>query len=112
MNTILNPHLVEKQGLTEDDVAELEHLHTVREKLFAAVEQLDPGFQNDSIQLYAALLESLEFDMQRVWKFPQDRSFHSWWYRMPHCQCPQMDNADPIYAHRIISGNCPVHSGK
>jgi hypothetical protein len=112
--TILNQNLIDKQELTPDEVAEIEQLHVVREELFDIADDcdLDDPASVATLRTMAALLESLEFDMQRVWKFPQDRSFHSWWFRIPHCQCPKMDNADPIYfGNRIFSGNCPVHSG-
>ena len=77
--TILNERLIEQQGLSSDEVAELEYLHETREILFAQAEVLDPEFAPDlkQLQLYADLLESLEYNMQRVWKFKQDASFHS-----------------------------------
>ena len=115
METILNKRLIEQQGISNDDVAELEYLHDVRETLFRRAQNCDPTFAPDlqELQLYADLLESLEYNMQRVWKFPQDSAFHSWWYQLPHCKCPKLDNSDPIYrGRRIISGECPVHSGR
>lgn len=111
--TILNPLLIEKQKLNEEDVAELECLHNAREVLFEEMEGLDPEFEEDLplLKTYVVLLESLEFNMQRVWKFDQTRERHTWWYRAPHCTCPKMDNADPIMSARgrIINGTCPLH---
>lgn len=110
----LNERLIEKQGLDERDVAELERLHVSREVLFEEMENLNPELEEDLslLKTYVVLLESLEFNMQRVWKFEQDRSKHSWWYRVPHCKCPKMDNADPLMSARgrIINGNCPLHN--
>jgi len=112
--TILNERLIEQQGLSNDDVAELEYLHDTREILFRQAESLDPTYAPDLglLQLYADLLESLEYNMQRVWKFDQDASKHSWWFRLPHCKCPKMDNADPLYMHRVYSGACRIHGGR
>jgi len=111
---MLNPNLVKQQGLNKDDVAELEQLHEAKNQLFEIMSVLDPDMDIDVLKTYVLLLESLEFNMQRVWKFDQDRSFHNWWYQAPHCECPKMDNADPLmgYGGRIINGNCPLHGNK
>ena len=61
------------------------------------------------LNLYVKLLEALEYDMQRVWGFRQDINCHTWWYRVPNCNCPKMDNADPLMPGRIIREDCPVH---
>lgn len=111
--TTLSKRLIESQQLTEEDVAELEHLHGVREALFVMAESLNPNNSVHELQLrlYADLLESVEYNMQRVWKFPQTSDLHSWWYKLPHCACPKMDNSDPIYSgSRIISGMCRIHN--
>lgn len=112
--TNLNKGLIERQGLDEHEVEELERLHEAREVLFEVMmEPLDPTDEGDKLLLktYAVLLESMEYNMQRVWKFNQDPSYHTWWYRVPHCKCPTMDNADPLmgYGGRIINSNCPIH---
>ena len=112
MKTTLNKRLVEKQTLTPQDVEELETLHEYRERMFDKMANLDPtdDEDKDTLILYSHLLESLEYNMQRVWKFPQNKDFHSWWFRVPYCTCPKMDNADPLYfGSQIISGDCPVH---
>ena len=112
--SILNPTLVKKQELTTEDQMELVRLHELKERMFEQMMLLNPEDLNDNITLrvFADLLESLEYNMQRVWKFDQDSQFHSWWYKVPHCKCPRMDNADPIYLHRIVNGNCPIHGRK
>lgn len=106
---MLNKNLIKSQGLSDDDVLELVRLHEVREKLFDSMDKLDPIKDNDSLRLYAKLLESLEYNMQRVWKFEQNPEFHTWWFKVPHCTCPKMDNADPIYIHRLYHAGCPIH---
>ena len=113
--TILNQRLIEKQGLTDEDVRHLEYLHKIRADLFDLCERIDPDDSLGILDLrtYAALLESLEFDMQRVWKFEQNADFHSWWYRIPHCKCPKMDNSDPIFhGRRIFTNMCKIHGAK
>ena len=110
---ILNSKLVEKQQLSEEDIKELINLHEVRETLFSLAGQLSPDdYEEDRMILrtYAVLLESLEYNMQRVWKFEQNRNFHSWWYQMPHCSCPHLDNVDRFGTdQRVYLTSCPVH---
>jgi len=113
MKTILNQRLVEQQELTEDDIFELEGLHEIRARTFDKMAALNPtnDEDKDTLILYSHLLESLEYNMQRVWKFDQDRNYHSWWYRVPYCTCPTMDNGDPMFfGRRIFRHDCPVHN--
>ena len=113
MKTILNQRLIEQQELNEDDIFELEGLHEIRARMFEKMAELDStnNDDKDTLKLYSQLLESLEYNMQRVWKFDQDRNYHSWWYRVPYCTCPKMDNGDPLYfGNRIFRHDCPVHN--
>ncbi len=51
-----------------------------------------------------------EFELQAAWGFPQSIDFHSYWYQVPHCTCPKLDNADNFgTSHKYIAGDCPVH---
>ena len=113
MKTTLNQRLIEKQELTEQDVEELETLHEYRARMFDKMANLDPtdDEDKDTLKLYSQLLESLEYNMQRVWKFSQDKDYHTWWYKVPYCTCPKMDNGDPLYfGARIIRHDCPIHN--
>jgi len=103
---MLNKFLVQKQGLTKDETNELEYLHILKNDLFLLMEQTDDNYK---LRLYAALLESLEYNMQRVWHFPQDSQYHNWWHKVPNCNCPSMDNDDPLMPGRIIREDCPIH---
>lgn len=106
----LNKRIIKLHNLTDEDVARLEHLHKVKDLLFDSAEALDPEKDQDALKLYAELLVSLEYDMQKVWKFEQNSDYHSWWYQIPHCNCPKMDNSDPIYfGVRIVNASCPIH---
>ena len=110
--TNLNKRLIDEQGLSDGDVEELERLHEHRARMFDKMADLDPtnAEDKDTLILYSHLLESLEYNMQRVWKFPQDQDYHSWWYQVPHCKCPNMDNSDVMYRGlNIYAGDCPIH---
>ena len=113
MITIMNPRLIEQQKISDEDIIELERLHSVREELFdiASDCDLDDPASVATLRTMADLLECLEYSMQRVWKFPQDSNFHTWWIIIPHCVCPRMDNRDNFGTkYRVISGECPVHN--
>lgn len=51
----------------------------------------------------------LEFELQRLWGFPQDKEFHRYWLNIGSCSCPKMDNMDRLGYGRIINLGCPVH---
>ena len=51
----------------------------------------------------------LEFELQRLWGFPQDKEFHKYWLNIGSCTCPKMDNMDRLGYGRIINLGCPVH---
>lgn len=61
----------------------------------------------------AVELEKLEYSLQAAWGFDANPDFHTWWYKIPGCTCPKMDNADPMFhGRRIYAGGCPVHNPK
>ena len=51
----------------------------------------------------------LEFELQRLWKFPQNKEFHKYWLSVGHCECPNLDNLERLGYGRIINLGCPVH---
>ena len=105
----LNPNLVARQRLTQDDINQVTALHKVKNQLFERMEKLDPVGQRQELQLCVLDLQEIEFGMQRAWKFEEDADRHSWWYRAPHCRCPRMDNSDPLMPNRITRQDCPLH---
>lgn len=112
IHSFLNPHLIVKQGLNEDEVRLLEELHEKRLNLFKLMASCDPKMKGDRVMLaeYAQQVEQLEFRMQEAWKFDKDRNMHSWWFRVPHCRCPKLDNEEHIGTpYRIFTQDCPVH---
>ena len=51
----------------------------------------------------------LEFELQRLWGFPQDKEFHRYWLNIGNCTCPKMDSLERLGYGRIINLGCPVH---
>ncbi len=107
---LLNPALLERQGISDDAVFHLEGFHLYLSDLFEEAKDMTP---EDQKMYVAPLVESIEFAMQRLWKFPEDANYHTHWLRVPACLCPKMDNRDPMYygRGRIIVADCPIHGG-
>jgi hypothetical protein len=107
----LNGRLAKQQNLTDDDVLEIKLIHLALENYFLGIKNMDPttwtrSFKRDIIER----VEKIEFALQRAWKFKENRDMHSWWYKVPHCSCPYMDNEDMIgISHRYISSGCILH---
>ena len=51
----------------------------------------------------------LEFELQGLWGFPQDKEFHRYWLSVGHCECPPLDNLERLGYGRIINLRCGVH---
>ncbi len=112
MSALLNANLIERQGLTDEEVAYVEDIHQERENVFALMEACDPWIEAGRAMLsgYASEVERIEFRLQSAWKFDQNKLWHSWWFRVPHCLCPKMDNSENVGCdRRIYVSNCPIH---
>lgn len=104
----LNPFLIKQQNLLDDDLEKVINLHNKIHDLFDEIEECSDVSKYHN---YAALLENLEYELQDAWKFERDSSKHCWWYKIPHCKCPKLDNRDRWGINeRVISEFCPVHS--
>lgn len=102
--TIINRDLAKKMGADEKKI---QKIHRKRERLFKKAEK-----ENDhkTMSNLVKELEQIEFELQRAWGFSEDAKFHTWWYKIPKCTCPKMDNADVTGVDlRYISENCPYH---
>ena len=107
MRGVLNTKLIEQQNLTSQEVAIITELHELMDKIFAEMEATeDPTRLQECVQT----VEDIEFLLQEAWRFPKNRDYHCWWYQVPKCQCPWMDNQERWGTNsRIISGACPLH---
>lgn len=104
----LNPALLKKQKRTEEDIENILEWSNELKRVFEHMKTLDP--EKDDLYGFALIVERCELEMQKAWGFPQDRDYHSWWYKTPHCKCPYMDNQDMFgtpYRHYVVG--CPVH---
>ena len=106
MNSSMNPHLIKKQKLTQKAVDGLTKLHVLRVELFQEFNNVK-DMNKQEIQELVLELEDLEFNMQWVWKFKEDKTFHTWWHEVPNCSCESYLNL--FGRPRVIDRKCIIH---
>ena len=67
-----NRTLAKQRGLSEQAIQYIDQLHDLLEKLIASY-TLDVDY-HEALEL----VESVEFDLQRLWQFSEDRRYHTW----------------------------------
>ena len=107
----LNQNLVAKQRVSEESQDRLCELYDELEDLIE-LGSINPNIVE--VRKVAEDIEKLEFELQRLWGFPEDANFHRYWLSLDSCICPRMDNLDIIYFGRgkIINSKCPIHGVK
>jgi len=105
--TILNKRMLIRQGITDLKVIEaLKESHITKFEIFEKMENTDDP---QKLHQLAIEFEQLEFAQQTLWGFKMNSNYHYWW-KVPKCTCPDMDNYDTYgtkYKH--VNSNCPVH---
>lgn len=104
---MINEDLAYKQGLTKEDVEDVEEIHSQLDEMLASPNkcEVDPK----CVPLW---IETYEYNLQAIWGFNKDKHFHRYWYRVKWCTCPKMDNDDYIGIDMsIVNANCPYHGG-
>lgn len=104
----LNEELLLKQKVTEDQFNNLQRLYNELANVFeSAYKETDMS----RMPIYAIQVEGIEYELQANWNFVQNADYHSYWYKLPHCKCPAMDNADMMGTNmRVTNMACPAHS--
>lgn len=110
----LSPALIKKQNRTDEDLEMIVELHGELHLAFDEMEKVD--LQKDlgaqHLKDLALVVKEIEFRLQEAWGFKRNSNNHSWWFQVPHCLCPQLDNWDRVGTeYAIIVGNCPIHGG-
>ena len=106
----LNPHFIRKQGTNEKTVTKIEKKHVERIMIFQLMEATENARK---LKLMAKEIDRIDYEFQELWGFKKNSKYHTWWYRVPKCACPKIDNGDPMFfGRRIISGECIIHGTK
>jgi hypothetical protein len=107
----ISPLLAKQQNLSDENLEILKELHVKRLGLFERITEAVKSFPEIVPNLMIEYTAG-EFEMQDVWRFPQDENFHRFW-DIPACTCPRMDNDDLVgSSHSVIDGACPLHGDK
>ena len=102
---VLNKDLLYSQNAWPN-VYKIKATHTAKLKIFEKMEE-----SNDPTVLkhYDKVLETLEFELQKLWGFELNVNYHRFWER-PKCKCPEMDNEERYpTGYYIRSAGCPLH---
>lgn len=107
--TSLNIRLVKKQELSADTIEMLKMTHVMRAMIFKVMNNTD----NVSIlKRFARMFENLEYLQQELWGFKKDSNYH-YWFEVPKCSCPSLDNRDCNGSEmKIIDLKCTIHGGE
>lgn len=104
--SMINQNLVNRQKVSADDVQKIVKLQTIRKYFYDFIELSN---DKEEIRRLDKIITQIEFKLQRLWGFPQDRNHHRW-FDVPKCSCPKWDNADSLVSDfRIINPNCILH---
>ena len=103
---ILNVRMISNQNLNQEEVDKIYKLHRVRN---CYITLMEISSSKEDLRYLSRIIEQIDFQLQRLWKFKEDSSYHRFW-ELPKCDCPKMDNMD-VYGtgHRCINPNCKIH---
>ncbi len=102
----LNERLISRQGLSEDDVAEIVRLHKDRMRIESLMAR---SKKPETIKRLFAEWTEGQFALQRAWRFPEDANWHPS-HRLPHCTCPKYDNDERIGTpYKVVNPACIIH---
>lgn len=102
----LNKHLVERQGLTEEDVEKIKSLHVER---LSIEDQLASASRLEDIKTIYSWWVQNQRRLQAVWGFPVNDNFHPS-HRLPHCICAKLDGDERLGTpYKVVTCGCPIH---
>lgn len=104
----LNKTLLKQQGINPETEEGLQATHAMLELILDKPELV-------GIDSVSEVVRGLEFALQKLWKFPQNKNFHSYQFMIKGCECPKMDNEELFRScqpYRYYNMECPVHSPK
>jgi hypothetical protein len=102
----LNNRLISRQKLNDDDVLKIQKLHKIRNYY---CDLMSFTIDKHEIRKISKIITQIDFQLQKLWKFELDESFHRW-FELPKCSCPNLDNSELVGSgSRIINPKCIVH---
>ena len=96
---MLNKKLVKERNISVENMNKIENIHS----------QLDLLLKHPTDNVVKEI-QQLEYQLQELWKFPKDSDYHTHWYKIHDCSCPDMDNYDLSgLDKRWINSKCKYH---
>lgn len=108
MKILLNENLLHSQQINEETELGIKAVHTMLDLVLDNPEIV-------GIESVSKVVRGLEFALQKLWNFPQDKNFHRYQFMINGCDCPKMDNEDMFRAGlpgRYINMECAIHNPK
>lgn len=113
---IANPELISEYNISEKNKEKIEKIYWKIKRLFnkswkiIKSKSLSIKEKRNQIKIINNSIENFEYELQKLWWFSQDNSYHTWWYQNPNCKCSKMDNQDLMgIEQKIITESCPLH---
>ncbi len=101
----LSVALLDRQNAWHN-VEALKEAHQLKLVIMVMMNETDDA---EELKSLAQDVQLVEFELQRLWNFPQDAKFHRPW-QLPKCSCPSMDNEERWGAGVMVTNaNCLLH---
>ena len=107
-----NEELLEKQEVTDEQEAELEHIYALLENTVnvAKILQEDKHLTFTTGSVISNTIRDIEFMLQKNWNFEEDEDTHSYQLKLPGCTCAKLDNQERWGTpYKVITISCPYH---
>lgn len=101
---ILNKQLLDKHNAWSN-LDKLKDTHVLKLTIY---DLMKDTMDAKLLKSLAKDITEIEYELQDLWGFPRDRSFHRFWIA-PGCSCPTMDNEDGYPNVSIINVCCRLH---
>ena len=106
----LNEALLKSQKVSDVQKENIISLHKELRKLFDRVQQMSEKEVEALAYSIRTQVEDIEFKLQENWGFEVSSDYHQYWFYIPHCNCPKMDNRELFGVdRRIYNCSCPIH---
>ncbi len=111
-NVRLNERLIIQRKITPEQKNELVRLHARLNNEFRIAKALiaDGKLTPTDAKVIAYEVREIEFKLQDNWNFERDENRHKYWYSIPGCTCPAMDNSERWGTpYHTVNNDCPYH---
>lgn len=99
--------LAKEMGTSEENTSKIEDIHELFYLMFSNIETYNSVYGRKGV---AEMVTHLDYTLQELWGFERNINYHTYWYRIPGCKCPESDNMLMLGVdHKVIDKTCPYH---